>query len=222
MSAKRLTVIPTRNQLLKLKKRRELAEAISEILKKELEALINALFEKREKANALQIKLFETLANSYRKFIEAEFVSGRRKVKEFALTTNPVIINAEIRKVTGVLGMDFPSLNLIKQDACVQKHSSSLFDAPMKLEEAASKFNSVMELVVELASLTAMIREIIELISTRRRQINGLNYRKIPQLDITIKFIENILGELEQQDAIRVRVLQRKRKEKAETTYETR
>ena len=221
MSAKRLTVIPTRNVLLKLKSRKELAEAISEILKKELEVLINALFEKREKANTLQTQLFETLANSYHKFIEAEFVSGRRKVKEFALSTTPGIFYAEKSKVTGVLGMEFPSLNLIKQDENVQNQSRNVSDAPMHLEEAASTFDNEMDSVVELASLTAMIREIIELISTRRRQINGLNFRKIPQLDATIKFIENILGELEAQDAIRVRVLQRKRKEKAETTYET-
>ena len=50
MSAKRLSVIPTRTELIKLKSRKELAEAIAEILKKELEALISALFEKREKA----------------------------------------------------------------------------------------------------------------------------------------------------------------------------
>ena len=91
----------------------------------------------------------------------------------------------------------------------------------MELEEVASKFINVLDAVVELATLTATIRDIIELISTRRRQINGLQHRKIPQLETTIKFIENILGELEQQDAIRVRVLQRKRKEKAEKSYET-
>ena len=221
MSVKRLSVIPTRIELLKLKSRSELAEALAEILKKELEVLINALFESREKAATLQTQLFETLASSYRKFIGAELVSGRRKVMEFALTTNPEIFDVEKKKVTGVLGLPFPSLKLIKQTGNGQKHPISLFDAPMQLEEVASKVINVLDSVVELASLTAAIRDIIELISTRRRQINGLQYKKIPQLETTIKFIENILGELEQQDAIRVRVLQRKRKENAEKSYET-
>ncbi|MHA1521428.1 MAG: V-type ATP synthase subunit D [Promethearchaeota archaeon] len=221
MSAKRLSVVPTRIELLKLKSRKELAEAIAEILKKELEVLINSMFQYREKAITLQTQLFETLSNSYGKFIEAELVSGSRKVKEFALTTNPNIFNVEKKKVTGVLGLPFPSLKLIKQDGNVQKHSRSLNDAPIQLEEATSKFSRLMDSIVELANLIAILREIIELILTRRRQINGVQFRKIPQLSTTIKFVENILGELEQQDAIRVRVLQRKRKEKAEKSYET-
>ena len=98
MSVKRLSVIPTRIELLKLKSRSELAEALAEILKKELEVLINALFESREKAATLQTQLFETLASSYRKFIGAELLSGRRKVMEFALTTNPEIFDVEKKK----------------------------------------------------------------------------------------------------------------------------
>ena len=36
-----------------------------------------------------------------------------------------------------------------------------------------------------------------------------------PQIDATIRYVELILEEIERQDAIRVRVLQRKRKERA-------
>jgi vacuolar-type H+-ATPase subunit D/Vma8 len=96
-----------------------------------------------------------------------------------------------------------------------------LFDAPIQLEEAASKINDVMDAIVELASLLAAIRELLEVISLKRRQINRIRFKIVPQLDSTIDYIEYILEEIEQQDAIRVRVLQRKRKERSEKSDET-
>jgi len=45
--------------------------------------------------------------------------------------------------------------------------------------------------------------------------MNRLQFKILPELDATIRYIELILEETERQDAIRVRVLQRKRKERA-------
>jgi vacuolar-type H+-ATPase subunit D/Vma8 len=96
-----------------------------------------------------------------------------------------------------------------------------LIDAPIQLVEAAARINIVMDAVVELASLTAAIRELLEVISLKRRQINRIRFKIVPQLDSTIEYIDYILEEIEQQDAIRVRVLQRKRKERSEKSDET-
>ncbi len=221
MSAERLDVHPTRLELLALKRRKTLAEAIADILQKDLEVLIISLVEYRERASILQKKLYDVLARSYNQFIEAEMVSGSLKVKELTLTTTPINLNVETSTATGVLGIQFPSLKLLKQEIIEHKPRLSLLDAPIQLEEAASRINDVMDAVVKLASLTAAIRELLEVISLKRRQINRIQFKIVPQLDATTEYIEYILEEIEQQDAIRVRVLQRKRKERAEKSYET-
>ena len=221
MSAERLDVHPTRLELLALKRRKTLAEAIADILQKDLEVLIISLVEYRERASILQKKLYDVLARSYNQFIEAEMVTGSLKVKELTLTTTPINLNVETSTATGVLGIQFPSLKLLKQEIIEHKPRLSLFDAPIQLEEAASRINNVMDAVVKLASLTAAIRELLEVISLKRRQINRIQFKIVPQLDATTEYIEYILEEIEQQDAIRVRVLQRKRKERAEKSYET-
>jgi V/A-type H+-transporting ATPase subunit D len=221
MSAERLEVHPTRLELLALKRRKTLAEGIADILQKDLEVLIFSLVEYREKATILRTQLYDILTKSYSKFIEAEMVSGSLKVKELALTTTPIDFNVETRMATGVLGVQFPSLSLIKQEQKDHKTRLSLTDAPMQLEEAASRINDVMNAVVELASLTTAIRALLEIISLKRRQINRIRFKIVPNLDNTIEYIQFILDEIEQQDAIRVRVLQRKRKERAEKSYET-
>jgi V/A-type H+-transporting ATPase subunit D len=221
MSAERLEVHPTRLELLALKRRKTLAEGIADILQKDLEVLIFSLVEYRERATILRTQLYDILTKSYSQFIEAEMVSGSLKVKELALTTTPIDFNVETGMATGVLGIQFPSLRLIKQEQKDHKTRLSLTDAPMQLEEAASRINDVMNAVVELASLTTAIRALLEIISLKRRQINRIRFKIVPNLDNTIEYIQFILDEIEQQDAIRVRVLQRKRKERAEKSYET-
>ena len=221
MSAERLEVHPTRLELLALKRRKTLAEGIADILQKDLEVLIFSLVEYRERATILRTQLYDILTKSYSQFIEAEMVSGSLKVKELALTTTPIDFNVETGMATGVLGIQFPALKLVKQEEKDHKTRLSLIDAPMQLEEAASRTNDVMNAIVELASLTTAIRALLEVISLKRRQINRIRFKIVPQLDATIEYIEYILEEIEQQDAIRVRVLQRKRKERAEKSYET-
>ena len=215
MSAERLEVHPTRLEMLALKRRKTLAEGIADILQKDLEVLIISLVKYRERASILRTQLYDILLRSYSQFIEAEMVSGSLKVKELAVTTTSKDFKVETSSSTGVLGIQFPSLKLIKQEVSVHKPRLSLFDAPIQLEEAASKINDVMDAIVELASLLAAIRELLEVISLKRRQINRIRFKIVPQLDSTIDYIEYILEEIEQQDAIRVRVLQRKRKERS-------
>ena len=221
MSAERLEVHPTRLEMLALKRRKTLAEGIADILQKDLEVLIISLVKYRERASILRTQLYDILLRSYSQFIEAEMVSGSLKVKELAVTTTPKDFKVETSSSTGVLGIQFPSLKLIKQEVSEHKPRLSLFDAPIQLEEAASKINDVMDAIVELASLLAAIRELLEVISLKRRQINRIRFKIVPQLDSTIDYIEYILEEIEQQDAIRVRVLQRKRKERSEKSDET-
>ncbi|MCK5721320.1 MAG: V-type ATP synthase subunit D [Gammaproteobacteria bacterium] len=207
--------------MLALKRRKTLAEGIADILQKDLEVLIISLVKYRERASILRTQLYDVLLRSYSQFIEAEMVSGSLKVKELAVTTTPKDFKVETSSSTGVLGIQFPSLKLIKQEVSEHKPRLSLFDAPIQLEEAASKINDVMDAIVELASLLAAIRELLEVISLKRRQINRIRFKIVPQLDSTIDYIEYILEEIEQQDAIRVRVLQRKRKERSEKSDET-
>jgi len=221
VSAERIEVPPTRLELIAMKRRKTLAEGIADILQKDLEVLIISLVEHRERASVLRTQLYDVLIMSYGKFIEAEMVSGSLKVKELSQTTAPIEFNVELSKTTGVLGIQFPFLKLNMQAGNDLKPRLSLFDAPIQLEAAASRINLVMDEVVELASLLAAIREILEVISLKRRQINRIRFKNIPQFDTTIKYIEYILEEIEQQDAIRVRVLQRKRKERKEKSYET-
>ena len=215
MSAEKIEVHPTRLELLALKRRKALAEGIADILQKDLEALIIALIEHRQKAQTFRAQFYEILKNSYSLFTEAEMVSGSLKVKEISLSTLPIDYGVEVGATTGILGIQFPSFQLLKRESATLKPRFNPIDTPIQLEEVAAKTEEALNSMIKLAELMAIIRKLLEVISLKRRQINRIRFKIIPQLDATIRYVELILEEIERQDAIRVRVLQRKRKERA-------
>ena len=218
MSAERLEVHPTRLELLKLRRRKALAEGIADILQKDLETLIVALIEHRKKAHALRAQLYEKLNTAYASFIEAEMLIGAMKVRELSASASPIEFSIDVSTAPGVLGIPFPSFQVIKEENKAAAPRFNLPETPIQLEDAASKIEETLNSIVKLAELTAVIRGILEMIALKRRQINRIRFKIIPQLDATIRYVELILEEIERQDAIRVRVLQRKRKERAEKT----
>jgi V/A-type H+-transporting ATPase subunit D len=215
MATEKLDVHPTRLELLRLKRRKALAEGIADILQKDLETLIVALIEHAKRVKAIRANLQESLSGAYSLFIESEMLSGTMKVSEVALSVAPIDFDIEVTSTAGVIGIKFPLFQLVKKENASTKPRFNLSDTPIQLAESASKSWEVLKLVVSLAELTAVIREMLEIIALKRRQINRIRFKIMPQLDFTIRYVELILEEIERQDAIRVRVLQRKRKERA-------
>ena len=214
MVIEKLDVHPTRLELLRLKKRKALAEGIADILQKDLETLIIALIEHAQRAKAIRTSLLEKLTEAYSLFIESEMLSGIMKISNIALSIDPSDFEVEVKKRGGVLGIDFPAFQLAKKEIDERKTRFNLSDTPIQLEKSALKSAESLKFVVNLAELTAIIREMLEIIALKRRQINRIRFKIIPQIDETIRYVELILEEIERQDAIRVRVLQRKRKER--------
>ncbi|TRO54947.1 hypothetical protein E2P63_00320, partial [Candidatus Bathyarchaeota archaeon] len=72
MTAEKIDVHPTRLELLRLKRRKALAEGIADILQKDLETLIIALIEHAQRVHAIRTSLKESLNAAYSLFVESE------------------------------------------------------------------------------------------------------------------------------------------------------
>lgn len=218
MSAEKMEVHPTRLELLRLKRRKALAEGIADILQKDLETLIIALVEFRQKANSFRSQMHEKINEAYSSFIEAEIITGSINIKELSGIAPSISFGVDVGITKGVLGLPFSIFSLTRENSEFTKPRFNILEAPVQLEETASEISESLNLIIKLAELMATIREILEMISLKRKQINRIRFKIIPQLDATIKYVELILEEIERQDAVRVRVLQRKRKERAAKT----
>jgi V/A-type H+-transporting ATPase subunit D len=214
MSAELASVHPTRLELLRLKRRKSMAEGIVDILKKDLDMLTVTLFELVKEIPSLRDQIREALSKAYDLFIEAEMIGGSRKISEVSLVAQPIDYRIDVSEMKGVLGISLPTFQLTEGVARILGPRFSLLDTPAKLDESISKIKVTLGYVVKLAETEVSMREILDVMSVKRRQINRIQYKILPQLDTAIRYIVLILEETERQDAIRVRVLQRKRKER--------
>ena len=213
MSAELSNVHPTRLELIRLKHRKSMAEGIVDILKKEIDALTLTLLELVKKFSPLREKMYGTLNETYNLFVEAQMVSGSKKIEEASLVTQPVDFQIFEETTTGVLGLQFPVLQL-QQTQTIGPRFNPL-DTAASLDDSSSKINEALYEIVKLAEIIESVKTLLDVIATKKRQMNRLQFKILPELDATIRYIELILEESERQDAIRVRVLQRKRKEMA-------
>jgi V/A-type H+-transporting ATPase subunit D len=214
MSAELASVHPTRLELLRLKHRKSMAEGIVDILKKELDALALTLFELVKKISPLRDQMYATLREAYNLFVEAEMISGSKRVKEASLVAQPLDYKISEETKKGIIGLLFPVFQLV-EDARISGPRFNPLDTPASLDESSSKIKDALQDIVKLAEIEESVKILLDVIAVKKRQMNRLQFKILPELDATIRYIKLILEETERQDAIRVRVLQRKRKERA-------
>ena len=214
MSFEVATVHPTRLELIRLKHRKSMAEGIVDILKKDIDALTLNLFELLKKFSPLRNKMYETLREAYTLFVEAQMLSGSKKIEQAALVVQSVDYKISEEEQKGLLGLIFPVFQLVEESEINGLRFNPL-DTPANLDESSSKIKDALFEAVKLAEIQESVKILLEVIARKKRQMNRLQFKILPELDATIRNIELILEETERQDAIRVRVLQRKRKERA-------
>jgi V/A-type H+-transporting ATPase subunit D len=190
-----------------------MAEGIVDILKKDLDALTLKLFELVKKISPLRDKIYRTLREAYELFIEAEIISGSRKINSVSLVAQPIDLEILEEKRKGILGLLLPTLQL-SESAKDSGPRFNLLDTPSNLDDSALKIKASFHDIVKLAEIEESIRILLEIMAIKKRQMNRIQFKILPQLDAAIRYIELILEETERQDATRVRVLQRKRKER--------
>ena len=214
MSVELASVHPTRQELLRLKHRKSMAEGIVDILKKEIDALTLTLFKLVKRRSTLRDNIQNTLAEAYTLFIEAEMTSGSKKIEEASLVVKSIGYRISEETTKGVLGLQFPVFQLEEKQISGTRFNP--LDVPASLAESSSKSRDALHDIVKLAEIEESIKILLEVIAVKKRQMNRLQFKILPELEATIRYIELILEETERQDAIRVRVLQRKRKERAQ------
>ncbi len=214
MSFELASIHPTRLELLRLKHRKSMAEGIVDILKKEIDALTLTLLEHVKKRSPLRDKIHATLKEAYTLFVEAEMISGSKRIEEASLVSQPIDFKVSEETKKGVLGILFPVFQFFVEDRVSGPRLNPL-ETPANLHESCLKIKDALMNIVKLAEIEESVKILLDVITLKKRQMNRLQFKILPELNTTIRYIELILEETERQDVIRVRVLQRKRKEMA-------
>ena len=198
---------PTRMELLKLKDREKLAVKGHSLLKEKRNALIMEFFNILERVKGSREGVEATLQEAYKDLSDAQMVMGDLAVKKSAMSVKESVdVEIESRSVMGVVVPLIESE--IGQKNMVQRGYGFL-ETSVKLDEAASKFEESIKLIIELAEIEKTIMLLaIEIESTKRR-VNALEHIIIPKLENTVKYIEMRLEEMERENFVRLKMIKK-------------
>ncbi len=198
---------PTRMELLKLKDREKLAVKGHSLLKEKRNALIMEFFNILERVKGSREGVEATLQEAYKDLSDAQMVMGDLAVKKSSMSVKESV-NVEIES-RSVMGVVVPLIESEIGQKNMVERGYGFLETSVKLDEAASKFEESIKLIIELAEIEKTIMLLaIEIESTKRR-VNALEHIIIPKLENTVKYIEMRLEEMERENFVRLKMIKK-------------
>lgn len=195
-------IIPTRSELMKLKKRIVLATTGYNLLKKKRDGLILAFFEILKKAKSLRQELTEEYVRALKTINRARAVEGDIALKSLSLAVKNVpAIRLEQKNIMGVvvpkIQHDFLEIGYDKGYGTIA--SSALID------ESTVAFQGVVEKVIQAAEVETTLKKLLQEIEKTKRRVNALEFEVLPKLKEQQKFIQMRLEEIERENIFRLK-----------------
>ncbi|MDR7871483.1 MAG: V-type ATP synthase subunit D [Tissierellaceae bacterium] len=193
----KLNVNPTRMELSSLKARLSTATRGHKLLKDKQDELMRRFIELIKKNKALRLEVEEELGASFKEFLLASAVMSPEMMEE-AVAVSKEKITVDIKK-KNVMSVFVPVMNFQRQ---YESDAGSIYpygfaQTSSELDAAIAKLYSIMPKLLELAEVEKACQLMAEEIEKTRRRVNALEYRIIPDLEETIRFIRMKLDENE-------------------------
>lgn len=191
-----LRVNPNRMELMKLRKRRTVAQRGHKLLKDKLDELMKEFLARIGHTRALRRSVEIELAGAYGMIAIARAEAGRANLAQALSAGEPAeLVDIAERNVMSVRIPEFSLMELGRPG------SYSLATTPAVLDAALGSLADVAPRLIELAEREKAIELLAAEIERTRRRVNALEHVLIPQLsdairDITMKLEEAERGNL--------------------------
>lgn len=200
----KLNVNPTRMELTGLKKRLSTAKRGHKLLKDKQDELMRRFIELIRKNKSLRMEVEGELQDSFKDFLLASAVMSPEILEE-AVAFPKENITVDIKK-KNVMSVNVPVMNFIRK---LEGDAGSIYpygfaQTSSELDDAISKLYGIMSKLLELAEVEKACQLMADEIEKTRRRVNALEYRTIPELEETIRFIRMKLDESERSTITRL------------------
>lgn len=194
-----LRINPNRMELLKLRRRADVAKRGHKLLKDKLDELMKEFMARIAENRRLRAEVERKLFAAYGLFAIARAEAGSAVITQALLAGAPAdLITAEERNVMSV---HVPVLGVSELPT---PEGYSLATTPFVLDEALARLAAVAPDMIELAEREKAIELLAAEIERTRRRVNALEYVLIPQLTETTRYIRMKLDENERADLTRL------------------
>jgi len=199
---------PTRAVLIALRRRIKVAQTGHSLLKMKRDGLMIEFFEVLNRAKTVRKELVENLITAEQRLNMAKAIEGTVTINSvaYALQSEPTI-QLESRNVMGVV---VPKITAASVQKKMFERGYGIIGTSAAVDEAAEAYEKLMDKIILAAEVeTAAIRLVEDIESTKRR-VNGLEFKVIPDLKDTIRFIGFALEEMDRDNVVRLKKLKGK------------
>ena len=199
----RLNVKPTRMELSTLKDRLKLSTRGHKLLKDKQDELMRQFIILIKENNVLRDEVEKELTESMQEFVVAKSLINESFIEElFVGAETDVELNIHEKNVMSVRvpQMDF---NVKERDVSSDIQYGYL-NSSSELDEAIERFEGVLPKLLKLSEIEKTCQLMADEIEKTRRRVNALEYRMIPQLEETIRYIQLKLEENERSAIVRM------------------
>lgn len=206
MSAQDVT--PTRSVLLDVKKRIKLSKSGHKIMKMKRDGLIIEFFEVMEKAKAMRSSVVSDYEQAMEKITIARAVEGEIAVKSaaYAIKNEPKV-NVGSKSI---MGMMVPKVDADMTSCTILNKGYGIISTSAYIEEASKAFEKLLVTLVRAAEVETTMKKLLDEIERTKRRVNALEFKVIPELEDTQKFIKFRLEEMDRENTIRLKFLKGK------------
>jgi len=195
----KLNVKPTRMELLNLKRRLKSANRGHKLLKDKQDGLMQKFMEIIREAKATRREVETKLGKAFKNFMFASSMMDPLML-ETALLYPSATTELEV-KTKNVMSVRIPFFKL-KQEGDVLNYG--YLQTSAELDMALKSFQDVFPLLMQLAEIEKQAEKLAEELETTRRRVNALEYKMIPDIKETLKFISMKLSEQERSTIVAV------------------
>ncbi len=211
-------VKPTRMELLKTRRRIELAEKGHKLLKEKRDALFNEFFREINNSKKMRLETETELEKAFNSLVLAQAQLGTLNIKSFAFDASKSSLVSLETGERNIMGARVPTLSVTGVKRALLERGYSVVESSALVDEATSFFESALEKIVALAEKEALLERLSFEINQTKRKVNSLEKVTIPRLEATSKYIEQRLEERERETFFTLKKVKAKKEAKRKSS----
>ncbi|MGH2086633.1 V-type ATP synthase subunit D [Aerococcus viridans] len=203
--ANALNVKPTRMELSTLKDRLKVAQNGYDLLKDKQDELMRQFIELIKENNQLRNEVEDELSGALGNFVLASSSMNDAFMEEIVALPSKQV-NLEIAK-KNIMSVDVPKMSFSYDDDNQKSNNEVKYgylNTSSELDDAIEVLNDVMPKLLKLSEIEKTCQLMATEIESTRRRVNALEYRMIPNIKETIKYIQMKLDENERASITRM------------------
>ena len=201
-------ITPTRSVLLDLKRRIKLSQSGHKILKMKRDGLIIEFFEVMEKARQMRAGVATDFEVAMKKITIARAIDGEVNVRSaaYALNKYPTVKLSS----KSIMGMMVPKVEADSIHTDILNKGYGVLDTSAYVEEAAASFEKLLETLIRAAEVETTMKKLLDEIEKTKRRVNALEFKIIPDLKESERFVKFSLEEMERENTTRLKHIKKK------------